>query len=190
MSNASQDPPKVAVIGAGYWGKNLVRNFANLDALGMVCDPDSGACANATKISPGVPICASFSEVLAHEEIEAVAIATPAVSHYQLAKAALAAGKDVFVEKPLALEAAEGQELVELAAKQGRILMVGHILHYHRAIQKLKELIDTGNWGRFNTFIPTVLISARFARKRISCGVSHRTIFPSFYCSWEKCPKK
>jgi UDP-2-acetamido-3-amino-2,3-dideoxy-glucuronate N-acetyltransferase len=148
MSSTSQEAPKVAVIGAGYWGKNLVRNFANMGALAMVCDPDSGACANAAKISPGVRTCSSFAEVLGQAEIEAVAIATPAVSHYQLAKAALAAGKDVFVEKPLALEAAEGQELVDLAARQGRILMVGHILYYHRAIQKLKELIDTGKLGQ------------------------------------------
>jgi UDP-2-acetamido-3-amino-2,3-dideoxy-glucuronate N-acetyltransferase len=148
MSNAAQDLPKVAVIGAGAWGKNLVRNFANLGALAMVCDSDSGACAHAVKISPEVRICTSFSEVLSQPEIEAVAIATPAVSHYQVAKAALAAGKDVFVEKPLALEVAEGRELVNLAEKQGRILMVGHILHYHRTIQKLKELIDTGKLGK------------------------------------------
>lgn len=148
MSSDSRETPKVAVIGAGYWGKNLVRNFGNLGALALVCDPETGACANAGQISPGVKTCAAFSEVLEQPEITAVAIATPAVSHYQLAKAALLAGKDVFVEKPLALEAAEGRELVDLAAKQGRILMVGHILHFHRAVQKLKELIDGGQLGK------------------------------------------
>lgn len=148
MSKVSKDIPKVAVIGAGGWGKNLVRNFAGLGALAVVCDPDSGACANAAKISPGVPTCSGFSEVLNRPEIEAVAIATPAISHYQVAKAALLAGKDVFVEKPLALEVDEGKELVNLAAQEGRILMVGHILHYHRAVHKLKELIDSGKLGK------------------------------------------
>ena len=139
--------PKVAVIGAGSWGKNLVRNFAQLDALAMVCDPDSQACANAAKAFPGIPICGDFAEVFA-TDIEAMAIATPAVSHYPLAKRALLAGKDVFVEKPLALEVAEGQELVALAEQQGRILMVGHILQYHPAILQLKALIEAGELGK------------------------------------------
>lgn len=148
MSEVNNDIPKVAVIGAGAWGKNLVRNFANLGALGAVCDSNSGACANATQISPGVKTYTSFSEVLSQPQIEAVAIASPAVSHYQVAKAALNAGKDVYVEKPLALEVAQGQDLVDLGAQKGRILMVGHILHYHPAIRKLKELVDTGKLGR------------------------------------------
>jgi UDP-2-acetamido-3-amino-2,3-dideoxy-glucuronate N-acetyltransferase len=140
--------PRVAVVGAGYWGKNLVRNFANLGALAMVCDPDPASCANATKICPGVKTCAVFEEVLTVPDIDAVAIATPAVFHYAQAKAALLAGKDVFVEKPLALEVADGRELIDLAAQHGRILMVGHILHYHSAVQKLKELIDSGELGQ------------------------------------------
>jgi UDP-2-acetamido-3-amino-2,3-dideoxy-glucuronate N-acetyltransferase len=148
MKNDLEDALKVAVIGAGAWGKNLVRNFAKLGVLGMVCDPDAGACANASKISPGVPTCTDFSETLSRPEIAAVAIATPAVLHYSLAKAALKAHKDVFVEKPLALEETEGQELVDLASKQGQILMVGHILQYHPAILKLKELIDRGKLGK------------------------------------------
>jgi UDP-2-acetamido-3-amino-2,3-dideoxy-glucuronate N-acetyltransferase len=139
---------KVAVVGAGYWGKNLVRNFASLGALAMVCDPSPAACANATQVGSGVLTCANFSEVLANPEIAAVAIAAPAVSHYPLAKEALEAGKDVFVEKPLALKTSEGQELVDLAGKAGRILMVGHILQYHPAVQKLKALIEGGELGK------------------------------------------
>jgi UDP-2-acetamido-3-amino-2,3-dideoxy-glucuronate N-acetyltransferase len=138
------NPPRVAVIGAGAWGKNLVRNFADLGALEIVCDANPKGLANLTQYKT----CTNFEEVLAQHSIEAVAIATPAVSHYSMVKAALAAGKDVFVEKPLALEVAEGQELVSLAAKQNRILMVGHILRYHPAVQKLKDLLDAGELGR------------------------------------------
>lgn len=148
MSDKAQPSPKVAVIGAGSWGKNLVRNFFNLNGLAMVCDPDPTICAGAVQDYPGILTCAHFSEALANPEIDAVAIATPAVAHYQIAKAALLAGKDVFVEKPLALEEAEGRELVALAAQHGRILMVGHILQYHPAIRKLKELLDAGELGQ------------------------------------------
>ncbi len=148
MGKLEMDTPKVAVIGAGYWGKNLVRNFASLGGLAMVCDPDKEACTLAAQLCPGVKTTSSYSEVLAHNEIEAVAIATPAVFHYTMAKEALLAGKDVFVEKPLALKMAEGQELIALAAGQGRILMVGHILQYHPAVLKLKELIDAGELGK------------------------------------------
>jgi UDP-2-acetamido-3-amino-2,3-dideoxy-glucuronate N-acetyltransferase len=148
MSQIPVNQPRVAVVGAGYWGKNLVRNFANLGALTLVCDLDASACVKATEICPNVKTCANFAEVLTAPDLDAIAIATPAASHYAQVKAALLAGKDVFVEKPLALEVAEGRELVELAAKRGRILMVGHILQYHAAVQKLKELIDSGELGQ------------------------------------------
>lgn len=107
--------PDVAVIGAGYWGKNLVRNFAQLGALALVCDPDPGACANAVQTIPGVPTGNDFNEVLSNPEIMAVAIAAPAIFHYSLSKGALLAGKDVHVEKPLALKVTGGQELVDLS---------------------------------------------------------------------------
>jgi len=137
---------KVAVIGAGYWGKNLVRNFADLGALAAVCDPNPEACAAA--VSLGLPTYSNFSDLLREPGIEAVAIASPADLHYAMAKEALLAGKDVFVEKPLALEVQEAQELIELAAHQGRILMVGHILQYHPAVLKLKNLADGGELGK------------------------------------------
>jgi UDP-2-acetamido-3-amino-2,3-dideoxy-glucuronate N-acetyltransferase len=140
--------PKVALIGAGFWGKNLLRNFASLGALALVCDRQPDTLERATQVCPGVRTSASFSEVLDDPEIEAVAIASPAISHYAFAKKALLAGKDVFVEKPLALKVEEGQELVALAEQGGRILMVGHILHYHPAIRKLKSIIDAGELGK------------------------------------------
>src|SRR5665647_3921514 len=114
----------------------------------MVCDQQSDTLTRATQVLPGLRTCANFSQVLSDPEIEAVAIASPAITHYSLAKEALLAGKDVFVEKPMALKVDEGQELVDLAEKNGRILMVGHILHYHPAIKKLKALIDEGELGK------------------------------------------
>jgi len=137
---------KVAVIGAGYWGKNLVRNFADLASLAAVCDPDLKACTPAAK--QGVLTTNNFSDLFRDPEIDAVAISSPAASHFSIAKEALLSGKDVFVEKPLALKVPEGQELIDLAASHGRILMVGHILQYHTAVLKLKQLVDSGELGK------------------------------------------
>jgi UDP-2-acetamido-3-amino-2,3-dideoxy-glucuronate N-acetyltransferase len=139
---------KVAVIGMGYWGKNLVRNFAELGALSVVCDANTAVEATIARDYPGVRYCRDFGSVLSDPTISAVALATPAVTHFDLAKAAIEAGKDVYVEKPLAIEVRQGRELVELAQKRSRILMVGHILRYHPAIIKLQELIRTGELGK------------------------------------------
>src|SRR5437868_823461 len=139
--------PNVAVIGNGYWGKNLVRNFHALGVLKLVCDTRLEALEEA-HAAFGVQTCYSPDALLSNPKIQAVAIAAPAAQHYELAKASLEAGKDVYVEKPLALRVEEGQELVELARAGGRILMVGHILQYHPAVLKLKELIREGELGR------------------------------------------
>jgi len=138
----------IAVVGNGYWGKNLVRNFLELGALRTICDDNPQVEASIREKYPQIVMCREFSDVLTDEGIDAVVLATPAAIHYEMAKRALLAGKDVFVEKPLALSAAEGVELVELAAKTNRILMVGHILQYHPAVRKLKELIGTGALGK------------------------------------------
>jgi UDP-2-acetamido-3-amino-2,3-dideoxy-glucuronate N-acetyltransferase len=140
--------PNIAVVGNGYWGKNLVRNFAELDALRLVCDPQPAAQAALHRNYPGMAFTPEYADVLGDAEIAAVALATPAAKHYEMAKRALLAGKDVFVEKPLALNAAEGAELVEMAGSVGRILMVGHILQYHPAVRALKALIREGSLGR------------------------------------------
>ena len=139
--------PNIAVIGNGYWGKNLVRNFHALGVLKLVCDMRPEALEEA-RAKFGVSTCYSPEAVFSARDIQAVAIAAPAAQHYELAKASLMAGKDVYVEKPLALRVEEGQELVELARQRERILMVGHILQYHPAILKLKELILAGELGR------------------------------------------
>ena len=132
----------------GYWGKNLVRNFSELGALSLVCDANVAVEGILARDYPGVRYCRDFSSVLSDPTISAVALATPAVTHYDLAKAALEAGKDVYVEKPLAVDVRQGRELVQLAERRGRILMVGHILRYHPAIVKLQELIRTGELGK------------------------------------------
>ena len=140
----------VAVVGVGYWGRNLVRNFHALGALAMLCDPNPTIEAECRSRYGGVRFCPDFDRVLSDPGIDAVALATPAVAHYEMARAALAAGKDVFVEKPLAVELKQGEDLVEVAAAQHRILMVGHVLRYHPAVRKLRELIDGGVLGRID----------------------------------------
>lgn len=139
---------KVAVIGCGYWGKNLVRNFYELGVLDTVCDSDTKALDLALSKYPNIKTTASFDVVLTSKHIKAVALVTPAVTHYQLAKQALNADKDVFVEKPLSLTVNEAQELVALAKKKNKILMVGHILQYHPAVIKLKEMMSAGELGK------------------------------------------
>src|SRR6266516_1207853 len=140
----------VAVVGMGYWGKNLVRNFYDLGALSAICDWQESVETSCKHEYENVRFCREFSSVLADPAIAAVALATPAVSHYEMARAALKAGKDVFVEKPLAIEVRQGEELVELAETRHRILMVGHILKYHPAVVKLQELIHTGALGKIH----------------------------------------
>ena len=139
--------PKVAVVGYGYWGKNLVRVFHELGALAAVCELRDPA-RREVETKYGVPTLADFESLLADDKLPAVVIAAPAAQHFEMARQALARGKDVFVEKPLALSSVEGRELVELASSAGRILMVGHILEYHPAIRELKRLIAEGELGQ------------------------------------------
>ena len=135
---ATRATVNVGVVGVGYWGKNLVRNFHQLGALAALCDPAPASEEICRRDYAGVPFTSDFRALLADPSIHAVALATPAITHYEMARAALEAGKDVFVEKPLAIDVGHGERLVELAAARGRILMVGHILQYHPAITKLR----------------------------------------------------
>lgn len=137
---------KVAVIGAGAWGKNLVRNFHELGALAAVVDPSEDLRKfNAEEY--GVPTYAEYQPVLDDPEINAVAIATPVSFHYDMGKAALNAGKDVYIEKPMTHTVAEGKELVEIAEAEGRVLMIGHLLLYQPATAFIKEYIASGELG-------------------------------------------
>lgn len=146
--NVQAGMPRVAVVGAGYWGKNLVRNFAALGALHTVCDSRLDVVVPLLTHHSGVAHVSSYPEVLRNTEIQGVVIATPAALHATMVREALLAGKDVFVEKPLCLSDKEGVELAELAKTAGRILMVGHLLWYHPVVLKLKALVDAGSLGR------------------------------------------
>ncbi|MGD9125277.1 MAG: Gfo/Idh/MocA family oxidoreductase [Desulfarculaceae bacterium] len=143
-----QPAVEVAVIGAGYWGKNLVRNFHQLEALVAVVDSDPAIQKSMAENYPDVQIFDDPDRVLSDSNIRAVAIATPAETHSALVARALAKGKHVFVEKPLCLDVAEGKELVRRAESQDLILMVGHLLHYHPAVARLKGLVDDGRLGK------------------------------------------
>jgi len=138
---------RVGVVGLNYWGPNLVRNFAALSDLSWVCDLDEQHLAPIAERYPSARATTSFDDLLADDSLDAVVIATPVPTHYALAKQALEAGKHVFVEKPPAMRAAEMDELVQLAAKQDRVLMPGHLLLYHPGVLKVKELIDEGELG-------------------------------------------
>ena len=152
----------IAVVGCGQWGKNLVRNLAELSALRLACDVEPTRLASLRERFQDIKLTTSFSEVLKDDGISGIVIATPASSHYALAKEALLAGKDVFVEKPLAMKVSQGKDLVELANKNSRILMVGHLLRYHPAVVKLKALIDEGKLGRLYYMYSNRLNLGRF----------------------------
>jgi UDP-2-acetamido-3-amino-2,3-dideoxy-glucuronate N-acetyltransferase len=156
---------KIAVVGCGHWGKNLVRNFHTLGNLGMVCDTAEVGRATASKIALGVEVVSAFEQALCSATINAVAIAAPAVLHYSLVKAALHAGKDVFVEKPLCLDLREADELVRLAGQSGRVLMVGHLLQYHPCVQTLHTLVAQGELGKLHYIISNRLNLGKIRRE-------------------------
>ena len=139
--------PRLALVGHGYWGKNLARVLNELDCLAVVCETRAEA-REEVESKYEVVTTSDFRSILADDSTDAVVIAAPAAQHYDLAKQALLAGKDVYVEKPLALRSDEGKELADLANQRGCILMVGHILEYHPAILELKRLVQTGELGR------------------------------------------
>ena len=141
---------QVAVVGSGYWGRNLVRNFAELGRLKWICDKNHEALTAFQKSYPEVRTSLQLAEVLQDDELAGVAIATPAETHFHLAREVILAGKHVYVEKPLTLEESEARELISLAAEKRQVLMVGHLLHYHPGFIKLKELAHSGHLGRIN----------------------------------------
>jgi UDP-2-acetamido-3-amino-2,3-dideoxy-glucuronate N-acetyltransferase len=140
--------PRVGLLGHGQWGKNLGRNLARLGALRMVSDLNPAVLSAAAEAYDGVEIVTNPLDLLRSPSIDAVVIATPAASHEALARQALEGGKHVMVEKPLALTVREGVGLVTLAAARGLVLMVGHLLEYHPAVEKLRELVAHGTLGR------------------------------------------
>ena len=149
--------PGVAVIGVGYWGKNHARVYAELCQEGVadtlqICDVNQ---ARVLELSTALGIQGTFNyqQVLNDSEVQAVSIATPSRTHYQIAKECMEAGKDVLVEKPMTMDVAEAEELVTTANQNHRVLMVGHIFRYHRAVQELRRRINEGELGKIQIII-------------------------------------
>jgi len=138
---------KVGIIGAGYWGINLVRNFYQLKVLKAVADVDTNVLSKVKDTFPGVEVTTDPDVIFDDPEINGVVIATPARLHFELSYKALRKGKDVMVEKPLALSVKEGEQLVAFAEKNNRIIMVGHLMLYHDGIRRLKDMIKAGELG-------------------------------------------
>ncbi len=136
-------------VGLGYWGPNLLRNFARLPEARVkaVCDLDEGALARAREQYPRLVCTKSPKDLFRDPEIDAIVVTTSAATHFPVARAALEAGKDVFVEKPIALKVKEAEEMVDIAGVGGLILMVGHLLLYHPAVTHLKKMVDEGKLG-------------------------------------------
>jgi predicted dehydrogenase len=138
---------RVGQVGLGGWGRNLVRNFDELAELVWLSDLDEGRRAQFAARHAGARVTADFNEMLEDDSLDAVVIATPVPTHYELARQALEAGKHVFVEKPPAMRAVEMEELCDLAAERDLVLMPGHLLLYHPGVRKLKDLVDAGELG-------------------------------------------
>ncbi|MBX2860842.1 MAG: Gfo/Idh/MocA family oxidoreductase [Vampirovibrio sp.] len=138
---------KVAVVGVGHWGKNLVRNFHKLDFLHTVCDLNTEALSRVHQEYPDIQVTPEFQQILADSDITGVIISTPTATHFDLAIQALEAGKHVYVEKPVATSAAQAEQLFTLAQDSNLTLMVGHLLLYHPVVNRLKQLIAEGYLG-------------------------------------------
>lgn len=140
---------RIGVVGLGYWGPNLARNFASIPGceVSWCCDRDPEAREKVARAFPAVPVADDLQALLEDPELDAVALATPVPTHAELATRVLAAGKHCFVEKPLGLSVSDAERAVSAALEAGRLLMVGHLLEYHPAVRKLKELADAGALG-------------------------------------------
>lgn len=141
---------RVGVVGLGYWGPNLARNFDRLNdaELAYCCDLDEANLAKARANYPGAIVTNDLDRLLADDTLDAVVVATSVPTHYALGKRAIEAGKHTFIEKPIALRARDAEDLVATAAAKGVKLMVGHLLEYHPAVRKVKQLVDDGELGK------------------------------------------
>ncbi|HSG82616.1 MAG TPA: Gfo/Idh/MocA family oxidoreductase [Gemmatimonadota bacterium] len=162
---ATAKTPRIACIGAGAWGANIIRNFSELGALDTICDARPQRLEELAARYPTAHRAESVDQVIQRADIAGVAIATPAETHGRLVRQALLAGKDVLVEKPLCLSVPEGRELVALARERGRVLMVGHLLWYHPAVLKLKEMVSAGELGRVQYIYSNRLNLGRIRRE-------------------------
>jgi predicted dehydrogenase len=142
----------IAVVGAGAWGKNHIRVFSEIPNVRLmyVCDTDPSKLSTVQKIYPQARMAENLEPILQDPAVNGVVVASSAVSHYSLSKEILLAGKDVLVEKPMALNSKDADEMLEIAEKRGRILMVGHLLIYHPVVDRLKAMITSGELGRIH----------------------------------------
>ena len=141
---------RLGCVGLGYWGPNILRTFWTLKGCEVkwACEKDEGRLKKVASAFPHLSLTSHYEDLLGDEGLDAIAIATPATQHFPMVKAALEAGKHVFVEKPLAVKRNEAQELIGLARAKSRVLMVGHLLLYHPAVKRLKDLIQVGELGQ------------------------------------------
>ena len=144
---------KLGLIGGGYWGKNLIREFNNTKSLHTICDINKEALKKYNELYPNVDTTTNWDDVLNNKEINCVCIALPAHMHFSFAKKSLLADKDVYVEKPITLDIKEAEELVQIAKEKNKILMVGHLLHYHPCIEKIKEIVNEGKIGKIKNIV-------------------------------------
>ena len=166
---ASARPLGIALVGYGYWGPNLLRNYVELSDTWVhwVCDQDGAALEKVKLRYPAMPVTTDLDKVLADPSVEAVAIATPISTHFPLAKKALEAGRHVFVEKPMTADARQAGELVALAEERGLTLMVGHTFVFSSPVRKVKELIDAGELGDIY-FVTTQRVNLGLHQKDVS----------------------
>lgn len=142
---------KFAAIGSGAWGRNIVRTLHQMGALGVVAEAAPHLREQLAAEFPGLEIVENYGDLFSRPDISAVTIATPAATHHRIAQEWLLAGRDVFVEKPMTLTAAEAEDLVTIAEKHGRILMVGHLLLYKPAVQFIRDYLAAGSLGKVFT---------------------------------------
>jgi predicted dehydrogenase len=167
-NNSNSQEVKIGVVGAGYWGPNLIRNFKSLPdcSLKMVCDLDKEKLKHLGQLYPDLRFTMNYEDIINDKEINTVVIATPVSTHYPLAMKSLGAGKHTFIEKPLASSVAQCQEMIDLANKKKLTLMVGHTFVYTSTVRKIKEIIDSGEIGN------VLYISAR----RLNLGLFQKDI--------------
>lgn len=147
MISSASDSPRIAVFGCGGWGKNIVRTLEKVHGVAAVCDPSESGRTLAGELAPNAQVTSDPQDIFDDASIDGVMIATPAETHFDLGKRAIAAGKHVYVEKPLTIDVEESRDLVIRADEAGSVLMVGHLLEYHPAVLKLREMISSGELG-------------------------------------------
>ena len=162
----------IGLIGGGYWGKNLIKDFNSLSVLHTICDINEKALLKYNEKYPHIKTTTKWDDVLNDTNINAVCISLPAEMHYSFAKKSLMANKDVYIEKPITLDIGEAEELIQLAKEKNKILMIGHLLHYHPAIMKIKEMVNAGKIGKVKNIVAN----------RLSLGIfrKHENVLWSF----------